>query len=119
MTSQRHRVVIVFECFQQPGHKAQIHTQLKQNMDSSSSSDSERRSSTSSSLSNDEFAEAMGISNEFGVLPYQYEPENESISSSESNDNSEFEGNLDEETENNRLTNSSWYVRFQFYFRVY
>lgn len=71
-----------------------------------SSSDSDGRSSTSS-LSEDELEDIIGVSNDFGVLPYQYEPD-KCVSSSDSNDSSDSDEDSDVETENSRLTSSSW-----------
>ena len=64
----------------------------RRNMGSQSSSDTDTRSSTSSPLSDDDFSGFLQDSNEFGILPYQFEPERVLSSDGSGNKNNEEAG---------------------------
>ena len=79
----------------------------RRSVGSQSSSDTDTRSSTSSPLSDDDFSGFLQDSNEFGILPYQFEPERVLSSEGSGDENNEEAGN--EEIQSDRLSSSNWY----------
>ena len=75
-------------------------------MDSERSSDS---CSSSTSCSDDDFEEFVEDFNEFGIRPYQFEPQRLEIEAEDSRED-ESTSESDEENNHSRLTNSEWYV---------
>ncbi len=79
-------------------------------MNSDRSTDSESIESTSSSsCSDNNFEEFVEDSNEFGIKPYQYEPQLE-LSNDENSVQEAIISQSNDETEDSRLTSSEWYV---------
>ena len=71
-------------------------------------SDSRDSFSSTTSCSDDEFVEDL---NEFGILPYQFEPQRREIEAEDSNeDESPSESDEENHYRYSRLTNSEWYV---------
>ena len=82
-------------------------------------SDSSSLCEDSDSSREDTSEEFSGFDEEFGLRPYQFEPELEDISVSSSGDESsegseKSDENVDDQ-EDNRLANSNWYVLFLIY----
>ena len=82
-------------------------------------SDSSSLCEDSDSSRGDTSEEFSGFDEEFGLRPYQFEPELEDISVSSSGDESsegseKSDENVDDQ-EDNRLANSNWYVLFLIY----
>lgn len=66
--------------------------------------------SEDSDSSSDELSQDFLDSEEFGIRPYQFEPEIEISSDSQSNEDSESgdDETVEDDEEHNRLTNSDW-----------
>ena len=83
-------------------------------MGSEISSDTDTRSSTLSPLSDDDFSGVLQNSNEFGLLPYQFEPQ--CVLSSDGSDDENNEGASDEEIQMIDLAVLTGMVKFYWYF---